>query len=115
MSTVIVVSPEDLERLIERAVKKALAEAGALRAQDAWIPIKATGLPPTTVRKLIKSGAIRASKIGRELRVNMDDVRKHVQSSIVEPKAEESNVVAMPEPADPFEAARARARARRAG
>ncbi|MCW5836586.1 MAG: helix-turn-helix domain-containing protein [Labilithrix sp.] len=113
MSAVVVISPEDLEKLIERAVRKALDEAGATRTSEEWVSIKATGLPPTTVRKLIKQGAIRAAKIGRELRVNAHDLRSHVQSSIVEPKDEASNVVELP--SDPFEAARVRARARRAG
>lgn len=110
MSSVVVVSPDELAKLIDAAVKKALNGA-SVRRSDSWISINATGLPPTTIRKLIKKETIRAAKVGRELRVNAEDVQNYlVSASAKKPESEPAEVI---EAADAFEAARVRARARR--
>ncbi|MBX3201798.1 MAG: helix-turn-helix domain-containing protein [Labilithrix sp.] len=109
MSSVVVISPDELAKLIDAAVKKAL-DGASVRRSDSWISIKATGLPPTTIRKLIKKGTIRAAKVGRELRVNAEDVHNYLVSASEAKADPEPEVI---EAADTFEAARARARARR--
>lgn len=115
VSTLVVISTEDLEQLIERAVRKALTDAGAMGAREEWVPAKTCPLPRTTLAKLRKKNVVRSSRVGRETYVNASDVEKWLASQAERPELEASNVVALPEPADPFESARARARARRAG
>lgn len=111
MSAVVVISPDELAKLIGDAVKEAMNGAASIRC-DSWVSIKSTGLPPTTIRGLIKKGILRAAKVGRELRVNAGDVENYMRAaSTRKPEPEPAAVV---EAGDAFELARARARARRA-
>lgn len=107
----VVISPEDLETLIDRAVRKALSESGAARPRDEWIPAKACSLPRTTLVRLRKEKSVRSCKVGRETYVHAGDVRTWLEARAERPESEPSNVVELP--SDPFETARARARARR--
>lgn len=77
----------------------------------AWLRLGDVPLPRTSVRKAIGAGEIRASKVGRELYVSREDVDRFLASKVVT-KA----VAGAPDelPADRFEAACARARARKA-
>lgn len=110
-ASIVVISPDELAKLIDAAVKRAL-DGAAMNRPDSWIAIKVTGLPPTTVRKLIKNGTIRAAKVGRELRVNAEDVQNYLLSAST--KKSDPEPAEVIETADAFEAARARARTRRA-
>lgn len=102
------ISPEQLIALVREAVREALDDAASIRRAD-WISIRQSGLPRPTVKKLIKSGVLRAAKVGRELRINSSDLEKHMLKS-AEKNSEPSEVI---EATDAFEAARARARAER--
>ncbi len=112
MSAVVLLSPEELTRLIREAVRAELSNGiSRFRSAESWISIKATGLPPTTIRGLIKSGVLRAAKVGRELRINSADLESYMQNaSVKKAKPEPAEVI---EAGDAFEAARARARAER--
>lgn len=45
-----------------------------------WLPARTCGLRPTTVRRLIKSGAVRAGRVGRETWVLRADVTRFIES-----------------------------------
>lgn len=109
------------EALIAEAVAEDAA-AAALESTPAtldsanpatWPTRKTCGLPPSTVDRLIRSGDLRAAKIGREHRLHPDDLRKVLAAAVVAPKNAETTAEE-PEAVDPFERARQRARARRA-
>lgn len=106
---IVVLTAEQLAALIRDAVREALNGSSSIRS-DSWISIRQTNLPPTTVRKLIKKGTIRAAKVGRELRVSCEDVERYMkEASAKKPEPEPAEVV---EATDAFERASARARAR---
>lgn len=114
---IIVTTAEELAKLIEAAVARALANGSSVRRSeaDAWVSIKSTGLPPTTVRRLIRDGKLRSLKIGRELRVSSEDLRAHLLELEEKQKAKKAE----PEPAvvpagNVFDQALARAKMRRA-
>lgn len=77
-----------------------------------WPTRKTCGLPPTTVDRLRERGDLRVAKIGRELRINPEDLARVLASSVVTPKNTES--APEQEAHDMFERARQRARSRRA-
>lgn len=112
MNAIVVLTPQQLVEIVREAVRAELPNGFSRIRSGSWISIKATGLPPLSVRKLIKDGKIRAAKVGRELRVNADDVEAFMAEASAKP-APEPEPAQVVESVDAFEAARARARARR--
>ena len=94
------------------------AEASALASETARGPecmtYAATGLALATVRRAVREGRIKASKVGRHHLVSAEDVAAYIAANAVTPRPAESSVQAI-EPDDPFERARAHARARKSG
>lgn len=78
-----------------------------------WMTYAATGLPGATVRRAVREGRIRASKIGRQHLVSAADVARYIEANSIAPRPAESAVQATTEPTDPFERALARGRQRR--
>jgi excisionase family DNA binding protein len=54
------------------------ADASAL----AWVRIRDCGLPERTCRRAIRAGEIRGAKVGRELLVSTEDIRRYVESKV---------------------------------
>lgn len=111
MSAVIVVSREDLVTIVESAVKRALAVTATPAASD-WVPSKKAPIPRTTLDNLRKKNVVRSCRVGREVFVHRGDLEEWLQEQSRVAKPEVTEVVALQEPADPFERASARARAR---
>lgn len=62
-------------------------ERDAERDDERWIPIRACDrLPYHAIRALIASGALPASRVGRELLVRIVDVEQAIATGLVAPK-----------------------------
>ncbi len=108
MSAVVVTSPAELAALVRAAVAAEL-DARGIAPPDEWVPLTKCGLPPTTVRRLLKAGTIRGRLVGRAKFVSRADLEKFMATDTRESVEPEVVLGA----ADAFEAARARGRARR--
>jgi excisionase family DNA binding protein len=77
MSSVIVVSPQELAIVVETAVRRAL-DAGASREASEWLDAgavaKLLGIHRRTVARLAKTGELPSSRIGKLLRFRRSDV-----------------------------------------
>jgi excisionase family DNA binding protein len=83
-------------RALERAHREAAEalERAAREEEDApatstptsagWQPLKTCGLRRTTARRLARDGVIRSSRVGRELLVNVEDVRHYIEGQRVQ-------------------------------
>lgn len=90
----------DLARLADGLLAEG-DDAPAPRAADAWISIRDTGLPPKTVRRLLKTGALEGRRVGREWRVSRASVDAYMRAEApaegeadVDPLAVELRLVA---------------------
>ncbi len=107
MSAVVVISPADLVKIVRDAVREALDARGISSPDGGWVPLAKCGLPPTTLKALVKSGKVRGRKVGRANYVSAADVQRFMSEKPAEPA--ESNVVDLP--VDRFERACALAEA----
>ncbi len=77
MTAFAVLSPEQLEQVIERAVAKALARAPTERKP---LPVSqaatALGVSVRTLRRRIKAGEIPVVRVGRAVRVDLAELRR---------------------------------------
>ena len=69
----------DLARLADGLLAEG-DDAPAPRAADAWISIRETGLPPKTVRGLLKTKQIEGRRVGREWRVSRASVDAYMRA-----------------------------------
>jgi len=69
----------DLARLADGLLAEG-DDAPAAPAADAWISIRDTGLPPKTVRRLLKTGALEGRRVGREWRVSRASVDAYMRA-----------------------------------
>lgn len=80
----------------------------ATSAGPEWIPVAKCGLPDKSVRRAIKRGDLRGSRMGRELFVNVADLAAWASNHQVCPDAEPV-VVTSPVAMGPYERALAKA------
>lgn len=72
-----------VRRVVREEIRAALAEQCTAIAPSEWVAIKACGLPPTTRKRLTKSGQLPTAKIGRQLHVRRADVEKYFASRVI--------------------------------
>jgi excisionase family DNA binding protein len=78
-----------IEAPAEPAAPALPAEASAL----GWVPIRSCGLPERTVRRAVREREIGASRIGRDVFVDMRDVRAYVERRRLDaPRPDEDEV-----------------------
>lgn len=75
--TVVVLSPEQLEQIVERAISKALSRAPTERKP---LPVSeaaaALGVSVRTLRRRIKAGEMPVVRVGRAVRVDLAELRR---------------------------------------
>jgi excisionase family DNA binding protein len=74
---VVVLSPEQLEELLERAVRRALDRRPAPSADDYLTPDEAAAIAkvdPSTIREWIRAGRLAARRAGSRVRVRRGDL-----------------------------------------
>jgi len=57
-----------------------------------WVPIMKCGLPEATARKAVRSGELKASRIGRDLYVSRSDVERFIEARRIDQGAKPANV-----------------------
>ena len=77
MNAVTILTPEQLEDLVERAVSKALARAPTER-KPVTVPEAARelGVSTRTLRRRIKAGEMPVVRVGRAVRVDLAELRR---------------------------------------
>lgn len=75
--TVVVLTPEQLEDLVERAISKALARAPA-ESKPVPVPEAARllGVSTRTLRRRIKAHEVPVVRVGRAVRVDLAELRR---------------------------------------
>lgn len=115
MSALVVISVEELRRIVAEAVAEALASGP--RQSSEWVAVRRAGLPPTAIRRLARDGTLRSIILGRERFVSREDLEKYLESLAADSRKKEPTVprgTVAHDPKDLFEVARVRARLRRA-
>ena len=81
--TVAVLTPEQLEHLVERAVERAVARVGrpAPEAMTSAQAAELAGVTPKTVRTWVESGVLRAQRRGRRIVILRRDLEAHLAGS----------------------------------
>lgn len=81
-AAVVVITPDELERIVESAVRRALADRGRAEEPAEWLDSKATarelGVSARQVAKLARAGALPAARVGKLLRFRRRDVEAYL-------------------------------------
>jgi excisionase family DNA binding protein len=72
--TVVVLTPEQLEDLVERAIGRALARGGGPAVLTTAQAAEVAGRSEKTVRGWVTSGALKASRRGRTIAIRREDL-----------------------------------------
>ena len=91
MTPVAVLSPEQLEELVRRAVEPLRAEVASLRAAlppPALVTLeeaaRLAGVSPATMRRRVKAGEVPAIRVGRSVRIDPAVVRPLAEAKVLE-------------------------------
>lgn len=107
-------TPEQLAEIVREAVRAELTNGfSRLRSKAEWVPCKKAPIPRTTLDRLRDEGVVRSRKVGRDVYFHAGDLEAWMAQAPAMKKAEPEPAAKVVDGADAFEAARARARARR--
>ena len=79
VAAVIVMTPEELDARIERAVRRAIGTAPTLTVLTAEQAAERLGVGRKRVNELCRLGAIAAAKVGRGYRIKVEDLESYMR------------------------------------